>query len=150
KDDIGNVYAVSHLNPSNQSEVFFGLERMINNGSSHDDFEFLQQPLSLVPQPTSADPCAGSVSGHRTKGDVLAVADFNTGGSLGATSIWLWTCTGSLSESSTTYPIGMTCDPSNTLRNAQYIQVPASDTRSNSFLLHVNALAAPIKCGGWV
>src|SRR4029077_11488265 len=49
KDDLSNVYAVSHLAPSTD-EIFFGGERIVNNGESHIDFEFLQAKLT-IPNP---------------------------------------------------------------------------------------------------
>src|SRR5439155_127007 len=53
KDDVSNVYAVSRsgFDPSNPTsdaasgngkEVFFGAERVVNNGDTHMDFEFTQ------------------------------------------------------------------------------------------------------------
>ena len=41
KDDVSNVYAISHRGAA-VNEVFFGGERIVNNGDSHMDFEFLQ------------------------------------------------------------------------------------------------------------
>ena len=41
KDDLSNVYALAHVTATT-NEVFFGAERVINNGDSHIDLEFLQ------------------------------------------------------------------------------------------------------------
>src|SRR5262249_24135954 len=91
KDDLGNVYAVAHKSAGTH-EIFFGAERVINNGASHVDFEFLQNKITLVPSsPTS---CSGGFSGHRTEGDFLAAVDFANGGALGSTTIYKWECTG--------------------------------------------------------
>src|SRR5689334_8812523 len=46
KDDLTNIFAVAHRT-STGPEIFFGGERVINNGDSHFDFEFLQEPLSV-------------------------------------------------------------------------------------------------------
>jgi hypothetical protein len=154
KDDIGNVYAIAHHytdgSGTQHSEVFFGGERVINNGASHFDFEFLQQGISLVSAPTS-DPCAGTFSGHRAEGDLLMTVDFGNGGALGSKTIYKWECTGAYtgpgSTSAQNPAIGTVCDPGNGL-TAQYVAEPA--TQQAKVSLVVNGGANPIACGGWV
>src|SRR5947208_2501047 len=46
KDDLSNVYAAAHVTGAT-NEVFFGAERVINNGDSHIDFEFLQSAVTI-------------------------------------------------------------------------------------------------------
>src|SRR6266851_3612993 len=138
KDDLGNVYGVSHQTGST-NELFFGAERVINNGASHIDFEFLQQPLMLVPASPTA--CNGTFSGHRSQGDILAVIDFSMGGSFSGQSIWQWQC-GPIE------PTGFVCDPGTSFPNAQYVKTTGAP--ANAFLLGVNTGATPIACGGWV
>jgi hypothetical protein len=140
KDDLGNVYGVSHQTGST-NELFFGAERVINNGASHIDFEFLQQPLTLVPASPTA--CNGTFSGHRSQGDILAVVDFSTGGSFAGNSIWQWQCGTTLPN-----PTGFICDPGTSFPNAEYVKTTGAP--ANAFLLGVNQGAAPIPCGGWV
>jgi hypothetical protein len=107
KDEISNVFALAHQIGNNidtsqctscsaggdgcaaTNEIFAGFERVVNNGDSHVDLEFLQQPVSLVP---TSRTCAGNFSGHRTKGDLLISVDFTTGGSLGTSAIHRWAC----------------------------------------------------------
>jgi hypothetical protein len=106
KDEISNVYAVAHQIGTNidtsqcsscggggscnaVNEIFAGFERVVNNGDSHVDLEFLQQPVTLTP---SSRTCAGTFNGHRTKGDLLISVDFTTGGTLGTTAIHRWDC----------------------------------------------------------
>jgi len=83
KDDLSNVYAAAHLSGAT-NEVFFGAERVINNGDSHIDFEFLQSAVTI---PSA---CSGSFSGSRTEGDFLLSVDFTTGGTLGGTTLYQW------------------------------------------------------------
>ena len=102
KDDVSNVYAVSRsgFDPSNPTsdaasgngkEVFFGAERVVNNGDTHMDFEFTQAAVGL----SAGSPpgtCAGKFDGHRTHGDFIASIDYTTGGSIGTFSLAQWHC----------------------------------------------------------
>src|SRR5437870_5517462 len=88
KDDVSNVYAISHSTAS-ANEVFFGGERIVNNGASHIDFEFLQASLT-IPNPCAA----GTMSGHRTQRDLLLSTDFTNGGTLGSAQLFSWSCNG--------------------------------------------------------
>ena len=127
KDDISNVYAIDHQDPvptqgasGDTNEIFVGFERVINNGDSHMDLEFLQSPVVLastasctggttpgVPCTSSAQclgggtcsgktnfPCQGRFIGHRSQGDLLLSADFTTGGTIGSTVARTWVCGG--------------------------------------------------------
>jgi hypothetical protein len=66
KDDLSNVYAVSRTRAdTGHPEVFFAAERLVNNGDSHMDFEFLQSIVGVTAS------CSGTFTGHRTEGDLL-------------------------------------------------------------------------------
>ena len=52
---------------------FAGFERVVNNGDSHVDLEFLQSPVTLVPGTKPLlFPCQGRFDGHRSAGDGTA------------------------------------------------------------------------------
>jgi hypothetical protein len=138
KDDLSNVYAVSHTRAdTGHPEMFFAAERLVNNGDSHIDFEFLQSSVGV----TAA--CSGSFTGNRTEGDLLVAVDFTNGGSLAGASVWQWHC--NADPGPPPQPAdGTVCDPGG-LSAAHYEQIAVP-----SFLtLTVNA-AADIPCGGWV
>src|SRR5712691_8050697 len=148
KDDLADVYAIAHRTPG-VNEVFFGAERVINNGASHIDFEFLQSPVSLVPSGTTGSAaCTGNLSGHRTGGDFLAAMDFSTGGSFGSATIYEWSCGGLASN----IMQGTQCDPGSVgFPNAKYIVAPDA----SAFTIAFNGPATKggtnnIPCGGWV
>jgi LPXTG-site transpeptidase (sortase) family protein len=136
KDDLSNVYAVSHTRADNgHPELYFAAERLVNNGDSHIDFEFLQSGIAL------SGTCSGSFIGHRTEGDLLVAVDFTNGGALAGTSVYQWHC---VAEPGPQPADGTVCDPAGATppQHYQLINVPASLT----FL--VNAVNIP--CGGWV
>ena len=143
KDDLGNVYAISHRSGPTH-EVFFGAERTINNGASHIDFEFLQSKIGLVPSsPTS---CSGGVSGHRTEGDFLAAVEFTNGGALGGAA----STSGSAAARSPPRPTRPWAPPAIRAASAPERQVRASCPPRELAKLKVNSGAAAIPCGGWV
>ncbi len=49
KTDMSNIYAVTRTRVDGHPEVYFGAERLVNNGEAHVDFEFLQSAFSLAP-----------------------------------------------------------------------------------------------------
>ncbi len=133
KDDLSNVYAVSHTRAGNgHPEVYFAAEKLVNNGDSHMDFEFLQSGLARTA------PCGGSLTGHRTQGDLLVAVDFTNGGGLAGFTVFQWHCAPLPNPQPAD---GTVCDPG---AGALYesIAVPAAVT------LTVNAASIP--CGGWV
>jgi hypothetical protein len=132
KDDVSNVYAVAHVSGAT-NEVFFGAERVINNGDSHIDFEFLQSDVTI---PAT---CAGSFSGNRTLGDFLLSVDFTNGGALGGTILYKWVC-------GTTTPAPGTgiCNPSKAKNGPHY-----ETTGTSAVTINVNG-GGNIGCGGWV
>lgn len=131
KDKLGNVYAVAHAT-AGRPELFFAAERLVNNGDSHIDFEFLQAQVGL------SGACAGSFSGHRGQGDLLAAVDFTNGGALATSSLYQWHCA---ADPGPQPPDGTVCDPPG-VPHYQQIAVPGSIT----FLVN----SATIPCGGWV
>ena len=131
KNDLSNVYAVSHATAA-RPELFFGAERLSDNGDSHIDFEFLQTVLGM-----SAG-CSGSFSGHRTEGDLLLAVDFTGGGANANDLLYQWHCN---AEPGPQPADGTICDPGGTA-HYQQIAIPGS----TSFT--VNSVAIP--CGGWI
>ena len=135
KDDLGNVYAVTHIKSNDHPEIFFGAERLVNNGDSHVDFEFLQSIVS------AASPCTGTFSGYRAEGDLLIAVDFSMGGSVATTTTYQWHCN---AEPGPQPVDGTRCDPagSTPVPHYQSIAIPSAIT--------VGVNAATIPCGGWV
>jgi plastocyanin len=136
KDDVSNVYAAAHLTAT-VNEVFFGAERVINNGDSHIDFEFLQSAVSI---PSA---CSGTFSGHRTQGDFLLSVDFTSGGTLGGSLLYQWHCA---AEGSTQPAIGTVCDPPAHGKSVPHYQ----EGGITAGTVLVNAGTTAIGCGGWV
>jgi plastocyanin len=141
KDDLSNVYATAHVTAT-QNEVFFGAERVINNGDSHIDFEFLQSAVTI---PAA---CKGSFAGDRTEGDFLLSVDFTTGGTLGGTKLYQWHCNAdpSATVSGPQPPDGTVCNPPAHGQSVPHYQA----TGSTSVVIKVNDGATAISCGGWV
>ncbi len=133
KDDLSNVYAVSHTRAGNgHPEIYFAAEKLVNNGDSHMDFEFLQSVVGR----TAA--CGGSFTGHRTEGDLLVAVDFTNGGGLAGFSVFQWHCAPLPNPQPAD---GTVCDPG---AGALYepIAVPAA--------ISLAVDAGNIPCGGWV
>jgi hypothetical protein len=143
KDEINNVFAIGHRVEANGvvsvNEIFFGGERVVNNGDSHIDFEFLQNTVSLVPDSTG---CAGTFSGDRAQGDMLLSVDFTAGGTFGDTILYQWHC---VAESGTQPAIGTKCNPPLHGKSVPHYQ-QISDSSVN---FGVNSQGA-VPCGGWV
>jgi sortase (surface protein transpeptidase) len=135
KDDLSDVYAVSHTQASGHPEIYFGAERLVNNGDSHMDFEFLQSTVAL----TGDCNTGGNFVGHRTQGDLLVAVDFTGGGALAGDSVYLWHCA---ADPGPQPADGTVCDPAGGPEHYQLIAAPAF----TSFTVN----AAPIPCGGWV
>jgi sortase family protein len=133
KDDLSNVYAVSHTRAdTGHPELFFAAERLDNNGDSHMDFEFLQSQIGVTA------PCSGTFTGHRTEGDLLVAVDFTGGGVTAGTSVYQWHCA---AEPGPQPADGTVCDPTG-VQHYQLIPTPAFLTFT------VNSVDVP--CGGWV
>lgn len=132
KTELSNVYAVSHTKVDGHPELYFGAERLVNNGDSHMDFEFLQSSVARTAV------CAGGFTGHRTEGDLLVAVDFTNGGALAGFSVWQWHCA---AEPGPQPADGTVCDPTG-VPHYQQAAAPAYAA------LAVNG--ATIPCGGWV
>ncbi|HKC19384.1 MAG TPA: class F sortase [Candidatus Dormibacteraeota bacterium] len=133
KDDLSNVYAVSHTRAGNgHPEIYFAAEKLVNNGDSHMDFEFLQSGISRTAT------CGGSLTGHRTQGDLLVAVDFTNGGGLAGFTVFQWHCAPLPAPQAAD---GTVCDPGAGPLYEQIV-VPAAIS------LTVNS--ADVPCGGWV
>jgi uncharacterized repeat protein (TIGR01451 family) len=150
KDDVSNVYAISH-NASAANEIFFGGERIVNNGASHIDFEFLQAKLA-VPNPCAA----GTMSGHRTQRDLLLSTDFTNGGALASAQLYSWSCNGK-APGAAGYDAAKdftVCDPAANGNpgsgDPQYVAVPSVQSGNQVASFGVNTGANGVTCGGWV
>jgi hypothetical protein len=139
KDDLSNVYAAAHVDGA-VNEVFFGAERVINNGDSHIDFEFLQSTVTIP------NACSGSFSGHRTQGDFLLAVDFTSGGTFGGIQLYKWLCDAGNGGLTNHTKDGQVCDPPANGKSVPHYE----STGTNAARLIVNAGTAPIGCGGWV
>lgn len=140
KDDLSNVYAISHATGLGGAEVFFGSERVVNNGDSHVDFEFLHAGI------TRAAGCSGGFAGDRSQGDLLVAVDFTQGGTLGGTSIYQWHCA---DEADPQPADGTVCNPAATGPTVPHYQdVTAVPAIAAAVTVKVNDLAAA-DCGGW-
>jgi hypothetical protein len=133
KDDLSNVYAIAHINGAT-NEVFFGAERVVNNGDSHIDFEFMQGTVTI---PAA---CSGSFSGNRTEGDFLLSVDFTNGGTLGGTTLYQWHCN---ADPGPQPADGTVCNPGKQL--APHYE----KTGSSAITINVNG-GSDVGCGGWV
>ena len=136
KDDLSNVYAVAHVSGAT-NEVFFGAERVINNGDSHIDFEFLQSAAGVP------NACSGSFFGDRSEGDFLLSVDFTTGGTLGGTTLYQWHCA---KDPGAQPADGTVCNPPAHGPSVPHYQ----QSGSTAITINVNSGTVPIGCGGWV
>lgn len=136
KDELANVYAVTHTRAdTGHPEIYFAAERLVNNGDSHMDFEFLQSSIGR----TAA--CGGTLTGHRTEGDLLVAVDFTGGGVTAGTSVYQWHC---VAEPGPQPADGTVCDPAGSTPPQHYEQIVAPTFLT--FLIN----SADIPCGGWV
>ena len=141
KDELSNVYALSHQT-TGVNEVFFGGERVVNNGDSHIDFEFLQANVGIP------DPCAaGTFSGHRTQGDLILSVDFTNGGTLGGIDFRVWSCNGSTTLDTSFN--GKVCDPPANGNPGKGDPQYVAEGSTGIAEFGVNSQGA-ITCGGWV
>lgn len=139
KDDLSNVYGIAHDLGGGNAEVFFGAERVVNNGDSHVDFELLQGVVARGPG------CSGGFTGDRSQGDLLVAVDFTNGGALAGTTVYEWHC---LAESSVQPADGTVCNPPATGPSVpHYENVSAIPAVAANVIVRVNAVAVP--CGGW-
>jgi len=86
KNDILNAYAALSEDASGDTILYFGQERDTNNGDAFVGFWFLQDDVG-VPSPCGTDP----FTGVHEEGDVLILANYTNGGSIGSIGAFLWT-----------------------------------------------------------
>jgi hypothetical protein len=145
KDDISNVAAISHTvpgpnpgDPPSVNELFFAAERVINNGDSHIDLEFLQSAVGLVSDGTG---CAGTFSGDRRQGDLLLAIDYANGGGSPTNTLYTWRC---LADGATQPAVGTVCNPPNHGQSVpHYFQ-----TGNSAVTFGTNGTTA-VATGGW-
>ena len=176
KDELTNVYAVDRKPTSgtDPNEVFFGGDRVINNGESHIDFEFMQSAVNLVVTSPCSPSNEGHFDGHRTQGDFVASIEYTKGGSLGGFELNQWHCladthsadSGSGWVSSGTQSVqGTTCDDSTAhyqlmacvaLPGASACPpidlsaLPGGGAGFTDAIRAVTNSAGAVPCGGWV
>jgi LPXTG-site transpeptidase (sortase) family protein len=135
KDDLSDVYAVTHTRSDNgHPEIYFGAEKLTQNGDTHMDFEFLQSAVSLTGNCLSG----GGFVGNRTQGDLLVSVDFAGGGSAPAFSVHQWHCA---ADPGLQPADGTVCNPSGGPEHYQLIAAPFAAVTVNT---------VDIDCGGWV
>ena len=176
KDELTNVYALARKPTSgtDPNEVFFGGDRVINNGESHIDFEFLQSAVNLVVTSPCSPSNEGHFDGHRAQGDFIASIEYTKGGSLGGFELNQWHCladthsadSGSGWVSSGTQSVqGTTCDDSTAhyqlmacvaLPGASACPpidlsaLPGGGAGFTDAIRAVTNSAGAVPCGGWV
>ena len=88
KDEIQNAYAALTKNPGDQhDQLYFGLERPSNNGTSFMGFWFLQAEVSCT-APNNGS--SNWVGGRHVPGDVLILSDFSGGGRVSTVRVLQW------------------------------------------------------------
>ncbi|UJR79924.1 hypothetical protein [Sandaracinus amylolyticus] len=88
KDDITNAYAAAYIDEdSNDTILYFGMDRVDTSGDANMGFWFFQQ--SVTP---NAD---GTFSGNHTDGDLLVQIDYSNGGTVPNVRVLVWRADGS-------------------------------------------------------
>lgn len=139
KDELSNVYAVAHSPAAGTAEVFFGAERVVTDGDSHVDFEFLHDAV------TRSAGCAGGFSGNRSQGDLLLAIDYANGGALGGVSVHRWHCA---AEPGPQPADGTPCNPPAHGPSVPHYQDVTSVIPPPAAVVLTNG-SAPVACGGW-
>lgn len=87
KTDIEHAFAALYVDPATGDNIlYFGLDKLQNNGDAAIGFWFLQNDTQLVPGGTFTP-------GHKV-GDVLVQADLTNGGRIGRFDVFTWGDTG--------------------------------------------------------
>lgn len=82
KVDISNAFATLHKEPSGDSFLYLGLDKVANNGDAAIGFWILQNEVGLV--------APNLFSAPHKNGDVLIQADLTSGGRLGRYDVYTW------------------------------------------------------------
>jgi len=97
KNDLVNAFAAAY----DGDHLYFGADRYITNGDAQMGFWFLVSPTCLAGTTTNGvlcpntnpgkfvDPTTGDVA-HHTDGDLLALVNFNNGGTIGLAGVYEW------------------------------------------------------------
>jgi len=175
KDELSNVYAIARKDESTGlNEIFFGAERIVNNGDSHIDFEFLQQPATLVNVSACSSSLEGKFDGHRSQGDIVASIEYTKGGALGGFELNQWHCNLDTSSSDAKGWVssnpqasnGTVCDPGGSVGTGPHYQLiaclalpgatacpspitPPTGTQADAIKAVTNG-SGPVDSGGWV
>ena len=93
KDELTNAYAALYstggLSP--QAVLYFGADRLAQNGSANLGFWFFKSPVSLNPPGPDG---TGTFSGVHSVGDVLILSEFTNGGAVSTIDAFQWVGTG--------------------------------------------------------
>ncbi len=82
KDDLANVYAYLVEDPvSGRRLLYMGLERIVNDGDSHIDFDVKLDPTFGLDGTADCE-TSGRFTGEHLDGDLLVALDFEKGGAL--------------------------------------------------------------------
>jgi len=97
KNDIEHAYAAAYFgadgsDPGTEDDLYlyFGIDRMANNGSASLGMWFLQDEVSQDGDGQGNDPFLG----NHTAGDILVQTDFTTGGTIERIDIYMWDADG--------------------------------------------------------
>ncbi len=93
KNDITNAYAAAYVATSGPDAgdliLYFGVDRMANNGDAAVGVWFVQDEVSQT------GPCQGpncEFEGAHVAGDILVQSDFTTGGTVERLDVYMWDC----------------------------------------------------------
>jgi hypothetical protein len=87
KDNITNAYAAAY-NVNNHLVIYFGLDRISNDGSAQVGFWFLKNAISLNGNGTSGG--GDTFSGVHANGDILVQSNFSQGGVVSTVTVFEW------------------------------------------------------------
>lgn len=102
KNDLENAFAAAyHDGTPNQHYLYFGADRFTVNGDAQMGFWFLKNPVCLSGVTTGDLVCPSSNAGkfldpetgdvaHHSDGDILAIVNFNNGGTIGLAAVYEW------------------------------------------------------------
>ena len=101
KNDITNAFAASYRNEQGKLQLYFGSDRFAVNGDAQMGFWFFQSQVCLAGQTNDGVVCPNTNPGqfvdpttgdpaHHQNGDVLALVNFNNGGTIGLAGVYVW------------------------------------------------------------
>lgn len=86
KNDIEHAYASIYQAANNDFILYFGMDKLSNNGDAAIGFWFLQNDVTQVGTAARANPFS---AGH-VPGDILVQADITSGGDVGRADVYTW------------------------------------------------------------